>query len=319
MNKIKDLIAEGKTIEAFQELEIILSEMQHFKKLDKVLLLKAQFNRWKENDIRGLAPSIHELNKIQSSLLEICNFSSNTILKNNEDSKSKKGTKKWSIPLGLILFTIAAVLVYLSFFRGREELNYSYTEADEKVGITISENIGLNLHPIFEKSYLRGIKENDYDLIGNSELIISDLEKFEDEDLNITSQTYKHFGLAICYKVIALTTKSEKHQIEYANQCIESSKKGLSIVTAIEQGNIPIVDKEIKQQVRQWLVTDDIKENLQALILIGNCIKKSKKDLTVDESEIQSLIVSLAQNDFLKKEGYSEYPIVKSLINLYNK
>lgn len=323
MDNVKNLIAEGKTIEAFQVLEIVLSEMQQPAKLDKVLLLKAQFNRWKENDIRGLAPSIHELNKIQSSLLEICNSTSgatqkNGIQKNEESSKPKKGNKKWLITLGLTLSIIASVLVYLSFFRAKEEFNFSYTEADEKVGITISENIGLNLHPIFEKSYLRGTKENDFDLIKNSELIISDLEKFENKELNITSQIYKYFGLAICYKVIALTTKSEKHQIEYANQCIENSKKGLSIITAIEQGNIPIAKKEIKQQITQWLVTDNIKENLQALILIGNCIKKSKNDSTVDENEIQSLIVSLAQNDFLKKEGYSEYPIVKLTINLKN-
>jgi len=236
--------------------------------------------------------------------------------KNIEYSKSERIKKKWLIPLGLILFIFATFFAYSSFFHGNEASSFSYTEADEKVGITISESIGLNLHPIFEKSYLRGIEENDFDLIGNSELIISNLKKFGDEELNITSQIYKYFGLAICCKIIALATKSEKHQIEYANQCIENSKKGLSLVSAIEEGNISIEDKEIKQQVIQWLVTDDIKENLQALILISSCIKKSKKDPTVGKNEIQSLIVSLTHNDFLKKEGYSEYPIIKSTLNL---
>jgi hypothetical protein len=226
---------------------------------------------------------------------------------------TKKGNRKWLIISGVILFVIALFLAYLSFFSDKEEV-FRYSEADEKIGITISENIGLNLHPVFEKSYLRGIKDNDFDLIGQSELIISNLEKFEDEELNITSRIYKYFGMAICCKVIALTTKSEKHQIEFADRCIGNSKKGLTIVEDIEKGNILIEEKDIKQQITQWLVTDDVKENLQALILIGNCIKKSNNDSTVDENEIQSLIVSLAQNDFLKKEGYSEYPIVKSTI-----
>jgi len=79
MNKIKELIAKGKTVEAFQELEITLSEKQDYENLDKTLLLKAQFNRWKENDLRGLAPSKHELNKIQSSLFEICNLLTVTV------------------------------------------------------------------------------------------------------------------------------------------------------------------------------------------------------------------------------------------------
>ena len=240
----------------------------------------------------------------------------NVIQKKEDSFEKNKNRKKWLTSLYLVLFTF--IVVFICFFIAREdkEIGFIYTEADEKIGITISENIGLNLHPIFEKSYLRGIEENDFDLIGNSELIIADLTKYEDKQLNITSQIYKYFGLAICYKVIALTTKSEKHQIEYANKCIDNSKKGLNIVTAIEQGSISIEDKEVRQEISKWLVTDDIKENLQALMLIGNCIKKSKKDLSVDDNEIQSLIVSLSQNDFLKKEGYSEYPIVKSIIKL---
>jgi hypothetical protein len=318
MDKIKELIAAGKIKEAFQELEIVFSKTEQLSKLDKVLLLKSQYNHWKEDDIRGLEPSIAQINKIKSSLLEICNSSSDIIQGNKAHSKPTKDNNKYLALLGLTLFIIAAVLIYLNFNKTNEDPTFSYTVADEKIGIVISENIGLNLHPIFEKSYLRGVEETNFDLIKNSELIISELQEFDNAELNISSLIYKYFGLAICYKVIALTTKSDQHQVECANKCIENSKKALSLVTAIEQGDAPISNKEIKQQISQWLLSDNIKENLQTLILIGNCIKKSKRDPTVDESEIQLLIASLARNNFLKKEGYAEYPIVKSTINLLN-
>ena len=87
MNKIKELIAEGKIKEAFQELENTFSKIHNHEKLDKVLLLKAQFNRWKDDDLKGLAPSVQELNKIQSSLLEISNLPTN-------DSQEKCYPKK---------------------------------------------------------------------------------------------------------------------------------------------------------------------------------------------------------------------------------
>lgn len=322
MNHLGELISTGRTAEAIQALEDYLRKNEIKPDLDKVFLLKAQYNRWKSEDLIGLSPKKEDLHKIESSLLSIINsYSFGAKIENNISDLPKNTKFKTTVLLKYgAFFLIAAILTVgiIMYFKNRSSVNtledFNYTETDEKIAMIVSEDIGHALNSAFEKSYIGHIGRNDIDLITESNLVIKKLEGISNDNLTITSKIYKYYGVSMCYKIIALSTLDKSHQNENTNKIIDQSKKGLELISKINNGSIKFKNEQISADINEWLIQEKMEENLCVLVLIANCIKKENNVSDFNAIEMQSMLSKLSANEFLKKEGLDKYPILSSAI-----
>jgi hypothetical protein len=322
MDNVRVLISTGKTAEAIQALEDYFKANGIMSELDKVFLLKAQYNRWKSEDLTGLAPKKEDLHKIESSLLSIVNsFSGNSKIENTQMDSLKHNRFKISnsmkygiLLLGIVFLTIGIVLYFRNTSNKNTPIDFNYTETDDEIAIIVSEEIGHRLNSEFEKSYIGHISSNDIDLITESNLIIKRLNGFSNDKITITSEIYKHFGIAMCHKIIALSTSDKAHQNENANKMLDESKKGLVLISKINDGSIKFKNEQIAADITDWLIKDKVEENLSVLVLIANCIKKVNGVSDFNATEMQSMLSKLSENEFLKKEGLDKYPILRLAI-----
>lgn len=92
MEDIRNLIASNRTDEAFDVLEQLLEEKKLNHELDGLYLLKSQYSRWKDKDLKGIQPPASDLIRIEKGILAIYK-------KIKIQEKKYENTKKNPIPL----------------------------------------------------------------------------------------------------------------------------------------------------------------------------------------------------------------------------
>jgi len=242
---------------------------------------------------------------------------------NNQTSNHIKIFK--SMPYFNKLFIIAIFLSFIAslswYFFPRWgvnsqyiDSNYKSTSLDERVTQLVGEQIGLILDEKFKNSY---ISQDTFYTVKNFEAVMIELKGIQENNINFTSNLYRHFGIALCYETIALTSSSAKNQTENANQSIQHSQKALKIIEYINNGDFK--DKELKMEIQQWIVKYEIREYLKARILMSYCIKLVNNDPTISKEKIKLLIAELSEGNFMAKERYDQYPIFQQAQDILKK
>jgi len=251
-NKLKVLIAEGKTEYVINELLLILKDFD--KDLyNSIIMLSGQYNQWKNSDLINLGPDKTELRKIEYSvLLLISKLESNNNLINHyiQLKHSEKGNALKTKSSKRINLMILIVVIFVSILFGLIYVYWKSTDNQKQYLLAYE-----NANKYFESGdyneainqYNKALSYNSNDSIISrkitfARLKIDTIKEYSKKAEILIYQGKSNLAIEYYQKLLKIDSYNERNYLEKINNCLAVNKQ-----RQIDNSNRPNDNKNRKQ------------------------------------------------------------------------
>jgi len=190
---------------------------------------------------------------------------------------------------------------------------------DEIVADLVINDLGLKIYNEYKDVYLHqqltdsvhsGVFiDKKAEVRSETRQLVRKLNYVKDDSLELYSKIYKHIGLMISNKILALISNRSSDQIEFTTEAFSHIKSLYGFIDEIKE----IEDGEYQNEMQNWI--DDEKYESRILVNKFICMAVNfKAEGVTKKEEIVKLYNQMEQdNDIIRREGYHIYPIIKWL------
>jgi hypothetical protein len=297
----KKIISEGKIEEA-----IVLIEKDFENKgqsIDDLLLIKGRYydykNKVTRNQISHENASIEKA-KITQALFEVLENKASSA-QNRLVGKNKKNTSLMKVMFLIIFVSVSSFFIGDYFYSGETDIP---SKDDDVTDLVLGDF--NKIYPKYRDIYLGGTDNNISDVRLASKEIISKLKIIDNDHLQLHSIIYKNIGIALCYKILALTSLGNKNKIKYSSLMLEYLSNVEEKINSIEK----IPDIQYKKDLNDWIIEEQHLTRLKINKFIASAINV-KANGSISKESVRIQLERLDADLLLEEEGYNRYPIVK--------